>query len=259
MHCDHDRQGEVRELLTGHSPRPHGHHHVGYGDRNHNQGNQGVGAQGPQGNQGVAGAQGPAGVDGVQGINGAQGPQGYQGSSGPQGPAGLLGPQGYPGATGSSGPQGNQGYVGNQGNQGLIGPQGNQGVAGAQGPAGVDGLRGEKGITDQARILSISTPSIGDNLSIIYTTKPSKLKKIIGVITGGSSESVSISVKYGPNRSGGVGETLLLNDTVNSYLTGNAFQLDVNIPAANFVYVIINSMTGFPVMLELIAVYEEVG
>ncbi len=250
MHCDHDREVEVRELLTGHSPRPHGHRHVGYGDRNQNQGNQGVGSQGPQGNQGIAGPQGPAGVDGVSG------PQGYQGVAGAQGPAGLLGPQGYPGSTGSNGPQGNQGHVGNQGNQGNqgnIGPQGHQGVQGPQ------GLQGAKGITDQARILSISTPSIGDNLSIIYTTKNSNLKKIIGVITGGSAESVSISVKHGVNRSGGVGETLLLTETVDSYLTGNEFTLNVQIPAGHFVYAVINSMTGFPVMLELIAVYEEVG
>lgn len=205
MHCDHDREVEVRELLTGHSPRPHGHRHVGYGDRNQNQGNQGVGSQGPQGNQGIAGPQGPAGVDGVSG------------------------------------------------------PQGHQGVQGPQGPAGVDGLQGAKGITDQARILSISTPSIGDNLSIIYTTKNSNLKKIIGVITGGSAESVSISLKHGVNRSGGVGETLLLTETVDSYLTGNEFTLNVQIPAGHFIYAVINSMTGFPVMLELIAVYEEVG
>jgi hypothetical protein len=62
-----------------------------------------VGAQGPQGFQGVVGAQGP---QGFQGVVGAQGPQGFQGVVGAQGP------QGFQGDAGAQGPQGFQGVQG---------------------------------------------------------------------------------------------------------------------------------------------------
>jgi hypothetical protein len=53
-----------------------------------------MGAQGPEGIQGLVGAQGPAGAQGDQGPMGAQGPEGIQGLVGAQGPAGAQGDQG---------------------------------------------------------------------------------------------------------------------------------------------------------------------
>jgi hypothetical protein len=61
-----------------------------------------VGAEGPQGPQGVPGPQGPEGEPGPQGPQGGPGPQGPPGAPGPQGPQGVPGPQGPTGPPGSA-------------------------------------------------------------------------------------------------------------------------------------------------------------
>lgn len=115
-----------------------------------------VGAQGPQGFQGVAST-----VAGPQGTTGAQGSTGAQGAVGQTGAGGAQGPQGFAGSTGGVGPQGDKGDVGSQGFQGdtgaastvpgpqgddgLAGPRGFQGATGDDGPTGPRGFQGDDG------------------------------------------------------------------------------------------------------------------
>ncbi|HEX2154816.1 MAG TPA: hypothetical protein VHL52_12670 [Acidimicrobiia bacterium] len=100
------------------------------------QGNDGVGTQGPGG---AVGPQGPQGPKGDTGPRGPQGPQGEKGDAGPAGPQGPEGEQGVQGPEGPEGPQGPKGDKGDKGDQGEQGPQGEQGEQGPQGPAGTIG------------------------------------------------------------------------------------------------------------------------
>jgi len=101
-----------------------------------------LGAQGPQGEQGI---QGPKGDKGDQGIQGPQGEQGIQGLKGDQGIQGLQGDPGVQGLKGDKGDQGIQGPQGEQGIQGPKGDKGDQGMQGLQGDPGIQGLKGDKG------------------------------------------------------------------------------------------------------------------
>ena len=132
-----------------------------------------IGAQGPQGPQGVAGDPGPQGSQGNAGTPGAQGAKGDPGDPGPHGAKGdpgtpgARGPDGAPGLNGVDcwdanangrcdlttedvngdgactvldcmGPRGPQGAQGSPGDPGPQGAKGDPGVLGPQGPHGLD-------------------------------------------------------------------------------------------------------------------------
>lgn len=63
---------------------------------------RGLGAVGPQGDQGIQGPIGPQGERGLQGETGPQGERGPQGLQGPAGPKGERGPQGTTGSAGNT-------------------------------------------------------------------------------------------------------------------------------------------------------------
>ena len=87
----------------------------------------------------------------VVGAQGPQGPQGLKGDTGAQGPKGDTGATGAKGATGAQGPAGTTPTIGSNGNwylgssdtgkpsRGATGPQGPKGDTGAQGPQGPAG------------------------------------------------------------------------------------------------------------------------
>ncbi len=88
------------------------------------------------------------------GANGLNGQDGLAGTEGAQGIPGATGPQGLTGDTGLSGPAG---AVGPSGPQGVAGPTGAQGIAGATGAQGAAG----SGATLQAYTLGSSCQSVG--------------------------------------------------------------------------------------------------
>ena len=120
-----------------------------FGGRGHDQFNVTIGAEGPQGIQGVPGPPGP---------QGATGPQGAQGPTGPVGATGATGAQGPQGATGAQGPTGAPGA------QGAPGPTG---PPGAIGPTGATGPQGPAGTTGQAAVTLLGTGTINPGAAFV--------------------------------------------------------------------------------------------
>ena len=111
------------------------------------------------------------------------------------------------------------------------------------------------------KILSIATPSIGDNILVIYTDSTIKLSAIKGIIQGDANSQVGISVYAGTDRRfGAQGTKLLTQGSISDFISGTALTVadaDATVSANNFIYVVINNTVGNPTMLELIAIYGD--
>jgi hypothetical protein len=112
------------------------------------------------------------------------------------------------------------------------------------------------------KVLSIATPSIGDNMLILFTDSAIKISSIKGIIQGDANSQVTIQVHTGTDRRLGTpGSRLLTQGAISDYATGTSLTVldaDSTIAANSFVYVTINTTVGNPTMLELIAIYGDV-
>jgi len=91
---------------------------------------------------------------------------------------------------------------------------------------------------------AISSPVVGDNLSIFFTKNQITVNTVNAVVRG-SSPSVNFSLKYGPDRSQ-TGYAMAASIDCSNTTSGNVistFNQNI-IPKNNFIWLVINSVTG---------------
>ena len=115
-------------------------------------------------------------------------------------------------------------------------------TAGPQGPVGPAG---------PPKSLTLSNPVVGDSITLFYTQTSTTLTQVRALVLGTSSPSVTIVLRFGPDRSQ-VGTLAISSLLVNSSTSGTiATVQNMPIPANNYVWLEVQSLTGSPTELNV--------
>lgn len=118
-------------------------------------------------------------------------------------------------------------------------------VTGENGPQGASGAPGPP------KSLTIAYPVAGDNLTLFYTQSNTTLLQVAAILRGSGSPSVTYSLKYAANRSS-AGTAATLSTTVSSTtIAALATLQNMPIPANNFLWLEISSISGNPTELSI--------
>lgn len=94
------------------------------------------------------------------------------------------------------------------------------------------------------KAVSIFTPAVNDNVTLLYTSASTSIAKLVSVVSG-NSPSVTYTIKYGSSKAAGT-EILTGGFTSSSTTTGNVTTSFTNpiIPTDNFVWLEISAVGG---------------
>jgi hypothetical protein len=204
----------------------------------------GGGTQGTQGVQGTTGTgtQGPAGtsqgVQGVQGTQGVQSVQGIQGTSGVGGGASVAVSVSAPGSPSAN----DLWWASEEGMLKIYYDDGNT----TQWVDAVASPLSEVAAGSTFKTISIPDPVATDNIALFRTQTSMTISKIISVLRGSSTPSVTFSVKYGADRSTAGTEVVTSGITCTNVTTGlhtTSFN-NPTIPANNYVWMLVTAQSG---------------
>lgn len=106
------------------------------------------------------------------------------------------------------------------------------------------------------KILTIGSPMVGMDFTLLYTSKVSKLLLIKAVINGTGSADIEISYSQNRDLTGSVTQVGI--QTVSSVTTGDQINLLAsNIPVDSYVVLKVTGVTGSPDSIETVIIYEE--
>ena len=97
---------------------------------------------------------------------------------------------------------------------------------------------------DLPKSFAIPSPQPGDNFTIFYTETATTLTRVVAVVKGSGSPSVTFTMRYAADRSA-AGTLAIVSTVVTSTTTGQIVPLQqMPIPAGSFVWVELTAVSG---------------
>ena len=127
----------------------------------------------------------------------------------------------------------------------LLGPPGNPGPAGAAGIAGARGPQGPTGLT-------LSYPLAADKLPLLYAASALTIAEVRALV-GGTTPSVSFSIRYGPDFSAAGTSIRLAGMSATSTSSGDSWSSFDNavVPAGSWLWIVVEAVSGTALSLHV--------
>lgn len=126
----------------------------------------------------------------------------------------------------------------------LLGPPGASGLPGPAGPVGPQGPAGARGPQAPSG-LTLSYPVAGDKLPLLHAASALTIAEVRALVAG-STPSVSLSIRYGPDFSAAGTSIRLAAMTATSTSSGDSWSSFENavVPAGSWLWIVVEAVSG---------------
>ena len=113
--------------------------------------------------------------------------------------------------------------------------------------------------TSASKAITVETPTATESISMFFTAEAVTITKMVAVLTGSATPSVTWTIRHDPDRSATGNEVVTSGTTTTSVSTGSVVTSfnDATIPANSFVWLKTTAMSGTVTSLGITLIYDK--
>ena len=134
------------------------------------------------------------------------------------------------------------------------GEKGEKGDTGDTGPVGPQGPQGDQGKISKS--ILIEDPMSGDQFVVFYTSQELKTESVYYVLNGGTAPTLTVVLGYKSDIASKTINQIHTTAEISSTTTGTRISTVNNVPAGNWVIIVLSGVSGSPESLTCTMEYE---